>query len=43
MLVEGESGCHTLWYHGVAALGIPGAGTWNEARGAAHMERIAKI
>lgn len=28
VLVEGESDCHTLWYHGVPALGIPGAQTW---------------
>lgn len=25
VLVEGESDCWTLWFHGVAALGIPGA------------------
>lgn len=25
LLVEGESDCWTLWYHGFAALGIPGA------------------
>ena len=28
VLVEGESDCHTLWYHGFAALGLPGAGSW---------------
>jgi len=28
LLVEGESDCHTLWSHGVPALGIPGSGTW---------------
>lgn len=28
VLVEGESDCHTLWQHGIPALGIPGAGTW---------------
>ena len=27
-LVEGESDCHTLWNHGLPALGVPGAGTW---------------
>jgi hypothetical protein len=31
VLVEGESDCHTLWYHGFPALGIPGASTWNES------------
>jgi hypothetical protein len=29
VLVEGESDTQTLWLHGVPALGIPGAGTWN--------------
>jgi DNA-binding Lrp family transcriptional regulator len=28
LLVEGESDAHTLWYHGIEALGIPGATTW---------------
>jgi len=31
VLAEGESDCHTLWYHGFPALGIPGATTWNES------------
>ena len=31
VLVEGESDCHTLWYHGIAAFGLPGASTWKEA------------
>ncbi|MCC7000884.1 MAG: PriCT-2 domain-containing protein, partial [Gemmatimonadaceae bacterium] len=43
VLVEGESDCHTLWYHGFAALGIPGAGAWNEARDAAHLNGIATV
>jgi hypothetical protein len=30
VLVEGESDSHTLWFHGVAALGIPGASTWRD-------------
>lgn len=30
VLVEGESDCHTLWYNGIAAFGLPGAGTWKE-------------
>jgi len=30
VLVEGESDCHTLWQHGVPALGVPGAGVWRE-------------
>ncbi|MGH2667534.1 MAG: hypothetical protein ACRDH5_00150 [bacterium] len=28
VLVEGESDCHTLWLHGIPALGIPGASNW---------------
>ncbi len=28
LLVEGESDCWTLWYHGLPALGIPGKSTW---------------
>jgi hypothetical protein len=30
VLVEGESDCHTLWYHGIHALGIPGANNWKQ-------------
>ncbi len=25
---------HTLWFHGIPAIGIPGAGNWNEGRDA---------
>ncbi len=42
-LVEGESDCHTLWYHGIAALGIPGAANWNEERDAPHLDGIATM
>jgi putative DNA primase/helicase len=28
LLLEGESDCHTAWFHGIPAIGIPGAGTW---------------
>lgn len=28
VLVEGESDCHTLWRHGIEALGVPGASNW---------------
>jgi hypothetical protein len=34
MLVEGESDCLTLWLNDFPALGLPGAGNWNEARDA---------
>ena len=28
MLVEGESDCHTLWYYGIPAYGVPGSGNY---------------
>ena len=28
ILVEGEFDCHTLWFHNIDALGLPGATTW---------------
>lgn len=31
LLVEGESDTHTLHYHGLAALGVPGAQNWRPA------------
>jgi len=31
LLVEGESDCWTLWFHGLPALGIPGKSTWRDA------------
>jgi len=30
VLCEGESDCHTLWYHDIPAVGLPGASTWKE-------------
>lgn len=42
-LVEGESDCHTLWYHGYNALGLPGANSWNEGRDAPYFKDIEKI
>ncbi len=42
VLVEGESDCHTLWHHGVEALGIPGASNWKE-EWAEHFEAIEKL
>lgn len=43
VLVEGESDCHTLWHHGIPAIGIPGATNWREERDARHFEGIKKI
>jgi hypothetical protein len=30
VLAEGESDCHTLWFHEIPALGIPGANNWRD-------------
>jgi hypothetical protein len=30
VLVEGESDCHTLWFAGLPALGVPGATMWRD-------------
>lgn len=43
VLVEGESDCHTLWFHNVPALGLPGAANWNEERDAHHLDGIGEI
>jgi hypothetical protein len=43
ILVEGESDCHTLWHHGIPALGLPGNTQWNEARDAPLLEDISTI
>src|SRR5215204_4064389 len=42
VLVEGESDCHTLWYHEIPALGIPGASNWRDGW-AASLDGIEKI
>ncbi len=43
VVVEGESDCHTLWYHAVNAVGIPGSQNWNEGRDAGHLAQYEKI
>jgi hypothetical protein len=43
VIVEGESDCHTLWHHDIAAIGLPGANTWCEARDAPLLDGISKI
>lgn len=43
VLCEGESDCHTLWFHGFSALGIPGASNWKEERDAAHLDGIERV
>src|SRR5215210_4685132 len=42
VLVEGESDCHTLWHHGIEALGIPGASSW-KVEWTAHLEGVDKV
>jgi hypothetical protein len=42
VLVEGESDAHTLWQHGLPALGLPGAGSWRE-EWAAHLADIRVV
>jgi urease gamma subunit len=42
VLVEGESDCHTLWRHGVEALGVPGASNWKE-EWSEHLAGIEKV
>jgi hypothetical protein len=42
VLVEGESDCHTLWYHEIPALGIPGASNWQDGW-ATYLDGIEKI
>ncbi len=42
-LVEGESDAQTLLFNGFPALGIPGAGCWNEERDASHLEPFSEI
>ncbi len=43
VLVEGESDCHTLWHHGIPAIGVPGAANWKEERDAPHLDGIPII
>jgi len=42
-IVEGASDCQTLWFHDVPAIGLPGAGNWNDGRDAAHLDGIDTI
>jgi hypothetical protein len=42
VLVEGESDCHTLWFHELPALGIPGASNWRDGW-ATYLDGIEKI
>jgi Domain of unknown function (DUF3854) len=43
VIVEGESDCHTLWYHDMPAIGIPGVSNWKSERDAPKLEGIERI
>ncbi len=43
ILCEGESDCHTLWFKGFDAIGVPGATTWNEERDAPQFDNVEEI
>jgi putative DNA primase/helicase len=42
LLLEGESDCHTAWYRGLPAFGVPGVDNWRE-EWAEHLNGIPKI
>jgi hypothetical protein len=42
-MVEGASDCHTLWFHGVPAIGLPGAGNYSDERDAHNLDGIPHI
>jgi hypothetical protein len=37
IICKGECDCHTLWQHGIPALGLPGTGNWKEDRDTPHL------
>ena len=43
VLIEGPSDAQTLWYHDIAALGLPGANNWREERDANYLDGIPTI
>jgi hypothetical protein len=42
LICEGESDCHSAWYRGVPALGVPGVGNWTK-EWASYLEGIDRI
>jgi hypothetical protein len=42
LLLEGESDCHTAWYKGLPAVGVPGVDNWRDGW-ALHLDGIPKI
>lgn len=43
LLVEGESDAQTALYHGIPAIGLPGAGNWKEDRDAEKFDGFERI
>jgi hypothetical protein len=43
VIVEGESDCHTLWFHEEPAVGVAGAANWRDDRDAGHLDGIATM
>jgi hypothetical protein len=43
LLVEGESDCLTFWLLGLPAVGLPGAGNWNEKRDKPFLEGFSDL
>jgi hypothetical protein len=44
IIVEGESDCQTLWWHGFPAIGVPGAPSgWKEDRDASALDGVNTI
>jgi hypothetical protein len=43
VLLEGESDCHTCWFHDIPAIGVPGAANWREERDAPQLEGIPDV
>jgi hypothetical protein len=43
VIVEGESDCLTLWFHGEPALGLPGADTVNKTLEIGHVGAVRKV
>jgi hypothetical protein len=42
LVVEGESDCHTAWYRGLPAVGVPGVDNWKD-KWAEHLNGISKL
>jgi hypothetical protein len=42
LVVEGESDCHTAWYRGLPAVGVPGVDNWKD-KWAEYLNGISKL